>query len=324
MVPAMKFGAFVPQGWRMDLVGVPADRQWKTILDTARRIEQAGYDSVWVYDHFHTVPEATRQPTFEAWTLMAALATATERVRLGQMCTCNSYRPPSYLAKVASTVDVISGGRVEFAIGAGWYEEEYRAYGYEFPKPAVRIAQLEEAVRLIKKMWTEDEATFSGEYYSIDGAINRPRPLQEPHPPVWIAGGGPKLTLRVVAEHADYSNYAGGIDTFREKGAFLDRHCEAIGRDPAEMGRTVHLLIVVAEGRRDLDRAVERAAAQSVRSARRYRENPMTIAGTPPEVIDQLGEFALSGCAHVIGYFPDTVWGEGLELFASEVMPHLR
>ena len=126
----MQFGAFVPQGWKMDLVGVPEAEQWPAMLDVARRIEAAGYDTVWVYDHFHTVPEASQEPTFECWTVMAALAAATERVRLGQMCTCNSYRQPSYMAKVASTVDVISGGRLEFAIGAGWYEEEYLAYGY--------------------------------------------------------------------------------------------------------------------------------------------------------------------------------------------------
>jgi hypothetical protein len=130
----MQFGAFVPQGWRMDLVGVPLEEQWPTMRDVGNRMEALGYDSLWVYDHFHTVPDPTQESTFEAWTLMASFAVATDRVRLGQMCTCNSYRPPSYLAKVASTVDVMSGGRLEFAIGAGWYEEEYLAYGYDFPK----------------------------------------------------------------------------------------------------------------------------------------------------------------------------------------------
>ena len=140
----MRFGCFIPQGWRLDLVGIGSEQQWPTMRSVARTIEDSGYESLWVYDHFHTVPVATQEVTYEAWTLMAALAAATETVRLGQMCTCNSYRPPSYLAKAAATIDVISGGRVEMGIGAGWYEGEYNGYGYEFPKASVRIGMLRE------------------------------------------------------------------------------------------------------------------------------------------------------------------------------------
>jgi F420-dependent oxidoreductase-like protein len=320
----MQFGAFVPQGWRMDLVGVPEAEQWPTMLEVARRIEDGGYDTAWVYDHFHTVPEPTQEPTFECWTVMAALAEATERVRLGQMCTCNSYRPPSYMAKVASTVDVISGGRLEFAIGAGWYEHEYLAYGYEFPKPSVRIGQLDEAVQIIKKMWTEDEATFEGKHFSVKGAINRPRPLQDPHPPMWIAGSGPQLTLRVVAEQADYANYAGSIDSFRKNGKILDEHCEKIGRDSAEIGRTTHLEILVAGDDASLMKAAERAAGQRGRPVEKWLESSMTVAGTVEQVVETLGEFKDEGCAHVIGFFPDAVWGDSIDRFATEVMPALK
>jgi F420-dependent oxidoreductase-like protein len=308
----------------MDLVDVPVEEQWPAMVEVADRIERLGYDSLWVYDHFHTVPEATQESTFEAWTLMAALAVATERVRLGQMCTCNSYRPPSYLAKVSSTVDVISGGRLEFALGAGWYEEEYLAYGYDFPKPSVRIGQLDEAMHIIKAMWTQDEARFEGTHYRVDGAINRPQPMQQPHPPIWIAGGGEQLTLRVVAEHADYANYAGGIEVFKEKGPILDGHCEAIGRDPAEIGRTTHLVIVVASDEASLEPTVERAAVQGGRPVDKYTASSMTVVGTSSQVVEQLAEFKEAGCVHVIGYFPDTVWGDGLDVFAEEVMPHLR
>jgi len=320
----MQFGAFVPQGWKMDLIGVPEDGQWPAMLDVARRIEDAGYDTVWVYDHFHTVPEKSQEPTFECWTVMAALAAATQRLRLGQMCTCNSYRQPSYMAKVASTVDVISGGRLEFAIGAGWYEEEYLAYGYEFPEGSTRIRQLDEAVRIIKKMWTEDEATFEGKYYSVNGAINRPRPLQRPHPPLWIAGSGPQLTLKVVAEHADYANYAGSIERFRDNGKILDSHCEKIGRDPGEIGRTTHLEVVVADDQASLMKAAGRAAAQRGRTAEQWLESSLTLGGTTQQVIDALGEFKDEGCGHVIGYFPDAVWGDSIERLAKEVMPALR
>jgi F420-dependent oxidoreductase-like protein len=308
----------------MDLVGMPLEKQWATVLDVASRIETLGYDSLWVYDHFHTVPDPTQESTFEAWSLMAALAVATDRVRLGQMCTCNSYRPPSYLAKVASTVDVMSGGRLEFAIGAGWYEEEYLAYGYEFPRPSVRIGQLDEAMHIIKAMWIDDEASFEGKHYRIEGAINHPKPIQKPYPPVWIAGGGEQLTLRVVAEHADYSNYAGNIDTFRAKGEILDRHCEEIGRDPSEIGRTAHLIIVVASDETSLQSKLERAAAQGGRPADVYVRSPIVLAGTSEQVTERLAEFRDEGCVHVITYLPDTVWGDGLEVFAEEVVPHLR
>ncbi|OFW65979.1 MAG: hypothetical protein A2Z12_02110 [Actinobacteria bacterium RBG_16_68_21] len=320
----MKFGAFVPQGWRMDLVGVPVAEQWPTMLAAARRIEDLGYDTAWVYDHFHTVPDATQEPTYECWTLMAALAAATTRVRLGQMCTCNSYRNPAYMAKVASSVDVISGGRLEFAIGAGWYEEEYLAYGYRYPSDGVRLAQLDEAVQIIKKMWTEDEATFEGKHYSVRGAINRPKPLQEPHPPLWIAGGGERKTLRLVARYADLSNVAGTVETFRVKSRILDEHCAEIGRDPSEVGRTCHMFITVAESEAALRPVVERVAAQIGRGVDKFLASTQTVAGTNQQVIDRLGEYQDAGCSHVTGYFGDIVWGDSLEVFATEVMPALR
>ena len=146
----MRFGAFVPQGWRLDLAGLSPDEHWPTMLRVARTIEELGYQSLWVYDHFHTVPEPTQEVTYEAWTLMAALAATTDTIRLGQMCTCNTYRPPSYLAKVAASIDVISNGRLEMGIGAGWYEHEHDGYGYEFLAPAVRLGMLREGVEIMK------------------------------------------------------------------------------------------------------------------------------------------------------------------------------
>jgi F420-dependent oxidoreductase-like protein len=317
----MRFGAFVPQGWKMDLQGQRTDEQWSSIRAVARRIEREHYASLWVYDHFHTVPRPTQQPTYEAWTLMAALAAVTETVRLGQMCTCNGYRPPSYLAKVAANVDVISGGRLEFAIGAGWYEQEFNAYGYEFPKASVRIGQLRESVEIIKAMWTSDHASYHGTYYHVDGAINQPKSLQDPHPPIWIAGGGEKLTLRLVAEHADYANFHGNIDTFRHKSDILAGHCEAVGRDYDEIGRTYHPEVVVAENQADLDTVVARVAAQRGMSPDAYRAGQ--LIGTPDEVVERLAEYDEAGCAYVICYFGDAAWGDSIEVFAERVMPHL-
>lgn len=147
----MKIGAFIPQGWRMDLSGISLENQWETILQSADKIESLGYESIWVYDHFHTVPTPTQDPTYECWSLMAALSQRTSKVRLGQMCTCNSYRNPSYLTKVASTIDVMSGGRLEYAIGAGWYDQEYAAYGYSYPSAGIRLKMLEESLIIYKK-----------------------------------------------------------------------------------------------------------------------------------------------------------------------------
>jgi F420-dependent oxidoreductase-like protein len=237
----VRFGTFVPQGWKGDQTGIPVEDQWNRIREFAELIEGAGYDSIWVYDHFHTHPVVSQESTFDAWTLMAALAAATTRVRLGQMCTCALYRPPSLLAKMASNIDVISGGRLDVGIGAGWSKGEFEAYGYRFPSPGERLDMLEEAVQVILAMWTEDVATFIGKHYRVDGAINRPKPIQKPHPPLWVAGGGEKRTLRLVAQYGDFANFGDGIEIFRHKSEVLAAHCEAVGRPYEEIGRTEHL-----------------------------------------------------------------------------------
>src|SRR6476660_9389428 len=155
----MRFGLFVPQGWRHDLVGIEPADQWDVMKGLAQHADAGPWESIWVYDHFHTVPLPTDQATHEAWSLMAAFGAVTERVRLGQMCTCMSYRNPAYLAKVAATCDIVSGGRVEMGIGAGWYEHEWRAYGYGFPRAGERIKRLEEGVEIFRQMWTTSTAT---------------------------------------------------------------------------------------------------------------------------------------------------------------------
>lgn len=317
----MRFGGFIPQGWRMDLVGVAPDDHWSTMLDVAKRIESGSFESIWVYDHFHTVPDATQEPVYEAWTLMAALAAATSTARLGQMCTCNSYRPPSYLAKVAASIDSISGGRLEFAIGAGWYEEEYLAYGYPFPSGGTRIAQLEEGVEIIKAMWTQDAATYKGEHYEVAGAICQPKPLQDPHPPIWIAGGGEKKTLRVVAKHADYSNFGAEPKHFKHKSEVLAGHCEAIGRNYDDIGRTAIFHTIMGATEDELNAKVERFAAAAGRDTEWVWKS--YFIGTPDKVTARLGVLKDLGCVHVQVYFPDSAWGDSLDLFNAEVIPAL-
>ena len=227
----MKIGGFVPQGWRMDLNGIPLEQQWNTIVESAKKLENLNYESVWVYDHFHTVPKPTQDPTYECWTLMSALSQTTSKVRLGQMCTCNSYRNPAYLTKVASNIDVMSGGRLEYAIGAGWYDHEYKAYGYEYPSDGERLKMLEESLIIYKLMTTEETPEFQGKYYSISGAINQPKPIQKPYPPLWVCGGGEKVTLKLLAKYGDYGNWDVDVDGFKHKSEILKQHCEdQIGR----------------------------------------------------------------------------------------------
>ncbi|HEY2063955.1 MAG TPA: LLM class F420-dependent oxidoreductase, partial [Amycolatopsis sp.] len=248
----MRFGLFVPQGWRHDLVGIDPADHWTTMLDLARYADAGPYESIWVYDHFHTVPVPSDEATHEAWSLMAAYGAATSRVRLGQMCSCMGYRNPAYLAKVAATIDVISGGRVEMGIGGGWYEHEWRAYGYGFPSAGDRLGQLDEGVQIMRQLWTEGKATLDGKHYQVDGAISRPLPLQEGGIPLWIAGGGEKKTLRIAAQYAQYTNFDGTPETFKRKSDVLEQHCRDLGRDFGEITRTANYNVVIGETEKDV------------------------------------------------------------------------
>ncbi len=325
----MRFGAFVPQGWRLDLVGISETDHWETMRSVAGTIEAAGYESLWVYDHFHTVPVPTQEVTYEAWTLMAALATVTSTVRLGQMCTCNSYRPPSYLAKVAASIDAISGGRVEMGIGAGWYEHEYDGYGYPFPKPSVRIGMLREGVEIMQRMWTEDEVTYDGEYYTLKGAICRPRPVQQPHIPFWVAGGGEKLTLNVAARYAAYTNFGQSLEEFVHKSEVLRGHCAEVGRDFDSIVRSTNFNTVCEE----TEPAVEDRLAWIRDHYRPFVSEDRLdgieamyrgMAGTPEQLVAKLRSRAEAGTGYAIMYFAEAAHDTtGLELFAREVIPAL-
>jgi F420-dependent oxidoreductase-like protein len=318
----MRFGTFVPQGWKMDLVGVPLEGQWDLITETASTIEDLGYDSIWVYDHFHTHPVPSQESVFEAWTLMAALAATTSRVRLGQMCTCVAYRNPALLAKIAVSVDAIAKGRLDVGIGAGWSVGEFKGYGYDYPSDKVRLDMLEEAVQVMKAMWTSDVAHFSGEHYRLDGAITHPKPMQDPHPPLWIAGGGEKRTLRIVAEHGDFANFSGDIDTYRHKSKVLAGHCEAVGRDFDEIGRSVHQMTIIGRDDADLARKLEVAGERRNCTGAEFAEEHFAV--TVDQAVDMLGEYQAEGCSDMILYFYDMGRYDSQELFATEVMPQLR
>ena len=327
----MRFGLFIPQGWRLDLAGLAPADHWRTMLEVARTAESGPFESIWVYDHFHTVPVPTDEATHEAWTLMAAFAAATERVRLGQMCTCMGYRDPAYLAKVAATADLISGGRVEMGIGAGWYEHEWRAYGYGFPSAGERIRQLDEGVQIMRQLWTEGSATFSGKHYQVDGAICRPLPLQEGGIPLWIAGGGERKTLRIAAQYAAYTNFDGSAEGFAHKSEVLAEHCREVGRDYTEIVRSANYNIVIGETEKEVqDRlAWIRAhyepllpADELERTCDNIAKGPMV--GTPEQITERLAALGELGMSYAIFYFPEAAYDRtGIELFAKQVAPEL-
>ena len=248
---------------------------------------------------------------------MAALSQVTEKVRIGQMCTCNSYRNPAYLTKVASTIDSMSGGRLEFAIGAGWYDQEYKAYGYEYPSAGVRLKMLEEALQIYIAMNTEDKASFEGEYYSITNAINQPKPLQKPYPPLWVCGGGEKVTLKLLAKYGDYGNWDVDINGFIHKSEILKEHCEQQNREYSEIKKTLHTNVIIGENQKDLDNKINKITEVSGIPKEMYINKP--LVGTVDEVFDTIDEFKSIECAYIIAYVPDIVWGNSLEILSQKI-----
>jgi F420-dependent oxidoreductase-like protein len=318
---AVKFGVFVPQGWKMDLVGI-ADpvEQYEAMTRAARAADEAGLGSVWVYDHFHTVPVPTDETTFEAWTITAGLVRDTKRVKVGQMVTCNGYRNPALLAKMASTVDVMSHGRLICGLGAGWYEHEWRAYGYGFPDIPVRMAMFREACEIVSRMWTEDRPKFEGKYYTIDGPINVPKGARKPHPELWLGGGGEKVTLKLVAKWADGCNFGGGNpDTIRHKVEVLHRHCEALGRDPGEIAVSTSLedIHLLAPGE-DPEKVAQWTNGQY--SLETYRKRFTVL--TADQLADKIEQITQAGANYVLIYLAGLAQNQDMiHRFAQEVMP---
>ncbi|HEY5873955.1 MAG TPA: LLM class F420-dependent oxidoreductase [Ilumatobacteraceae bacterium] len=321
MTPEIIFGAFVPQGWKMELASIDgASQKWAKTVEIALLAEELGYDSVWVYDHFHNVPRPAHEAVFECWTTIAAISQRTSRIRLGQMVGCNSYRNPALLAKITSTVDVISGGRLDWGIGAGWYENEYRSYGYDFPEPKDRIGMLRETVEIVKSMWSEPETTYRGRHYEVIRANCDPKPLQSPHPPIWIGGGGEQLTLRVVARHADCSNFGGNPDEFARKCEVLKSHCASVGRDYDEIRKTWSPEVFV----RETEAEIVAAGSLSVRSEPFDTWRAGNLVGTPEQVAEKIRSYVALGCTGFIPWNVDYPDLQTLELVAKHVIPEFR
>ncbi|MBO0784109.1 MAG: LLM class F420-dependent oxidoreductase [Ktedonobacteraceae bacterium] len=310
----LQFGILLPQGWTMDLAQIKDPAQaYETMTQIAQTAEEVGFTSAWLVDHFHTIPHPSQEVTFECWTSTAALARDTKTIRIGQMVTCNSYRHPALLAKMASTVDILSHGRLSVGIGAGWYEHEYHAYGYTYPDAPQRLRQLREAVQVIHKMWSDEEAYFEGKYYQVHGAINQPKGVQLPHIPLLIGGGGEQVTLKLVAQYADACNVGNDPATVQQKLAVLKQHCERVGRDYESIHRTTSAICLLAD-------SDEQALAllPADRKTRLGNTLQTALIGSPETIRQRLTAYAAAGVQELVLRFVDGTSPETIRRFAKE------
>ncbi len=305
---------------------------YPTALKIATEAEKLGFDGLFMCDHLRPRIEGGIRPDvdiLDTWTTLPALAAKTERIQLGTLCTCASFRSPSLLAKMAATLDAISNGRLVFGIGAGWYQPEYEAYGYEFPSNRERIQRLSEAVKIIKKMWSEERPTYHGKYHQIDQALSHPKPIQKPHPPIWIGGSGEKLLLRVVAEEADACNFLMmSPEEYRAKVRVLEEHCRDVGRNLDEIKRTLYTGGIIARDEKSLPSKViahygrtRKAGESDAELVRRNRERTGRMIGTADDWTRKIREFQRLGVSYFIWYLPDLRELESLRILAESVLP---
>lgn len=304
----------------------PSDTSYAARRDYWREAERLGYDWATVSDHLMTNPvfgASETDPWHEAWTMLAALAEATSRIRIGTLVTSVGFRHPAVLAKMAATLDVILGGRLEFGIGAGYLETEYQMYGLPFPPAASRLAQLDEALRICKLLWTQERADFTGEHFSLSGAVCSPKPVQRPHPPIWLGGMGEKKTLRLVAEHADgWNAFPLPVAMLQQKLDALRGHCEAVGRDMRTIQLQLGSNIVVRADADQVEREVAAFARERQTPLERARD--MLVAGTPEEVTARLNPYLDLGFDTFLLLERTPLDYQTLHLFMSEVAPRLR
>jgi F420-dependent oxidoreductase-like protein len=311
MTRPVRFGALLRQ----------ADNQWSSIAAAARICDDLGFHSIHFIDHLLAIPDPAGD-ILESWTTMTACAAITRRVRLGATVLCNSFRSPALLAKMAATLDVISDGRFELGIGAGWHEPEYHAYGFDFPGAGVRIEQLAEAIQIVKRLWAGERFDFDGRHYRLRGAVCRPRPVQSPRPPIMIGGAGERKMLRLVAEEADVWNAsAGNYAQLDRKISALREHCRAVGRDVASLELSLQDLVVIAPTRA--------ALAAPLADARRRLSffgdvDAIATIGTPEECVDTLRRKVAQGITHFICLFTDGGQPETVRLFGERVLPAFR
>jgi F420-dependent oxidoreductase-like protein len=316
MLNTIKFGVFLPfYAFRTEK---RASHLFNRLQNVALECERLGYDSVWLDDHMML----NNMPILECWTTLSALSRTTEKIRLGTMVTCNSFRNPALLAKMAATLDNISNGRLELGIGAGVQKSEHNAYGFSYSSPKVRIERMGEAVAIIKKMWTEEKVNYTGKHYRIIDAVCEPKPVQKPHPPIIIGGGGEKLTVKVIAQHADRYDwgYIPSLEQYRRKLKVLQKHCEAVGRslDEIEMACWPAGQIFIGE---DIDEMVSQWVPKSV-SFKDFMQT--SFVGTPEDCMKLLQPYANLGVTQFMLFFGNLSSIDGLRLFAEKVVQKMK
>lgn len=302
----IKFGVFLP------FYAFKIADYYPQLKNIVLECERLGYDSIWLDDHL-MYNDAT---ILECWTTLSALAAATSKIRLGTMVTCNAHHNPALLAKAAATLDVISNGRLEFGIGAGVQEDEHLAYGFGFPRPAVRVAELEEALEVIRRLWTYPKASYQGKYYTLKDAVCEPKPGQKPHPPIVVGGSGEKLTLKVAAKYADRFDwgYLPSLEAYRHKLLVLQRYCEAVGRDFSEIEHSCWPSgqILVAADEKELAQKIAKYKPDGT-TLEEFKQ--YTLVGTAEDCIKGFQVYVDLGVTYFILYFADLPSVDGLRLF---------
>jgi F420-dependent oxidoreductase-like protein len=300
----------------------PQNTTWPELRDTWKLVDSLGYDTAWVFDHFFAILSDPSGPCFEGWIALTALAAASSRVQAGVLVTGNTYRNPAVLAKMGATLDHTSGGRLIMGIGGAWFEQEHNAYGIPFYTTAERIRRLDEAAEIIKRLWSEKQVTFDGQYYQLKDAYCEPKPLQQPRPPIMIGGSGEKLMLRVVAKHADQWNTFGSPGVFSHKIDVLKEHCSAVGRSFEEIEVSWAGACLITDSREEKDALLERWASAFGITPEQYEHG--ALVGSPAEVRDRIAEFIDVGVTHFIPIANAPFNQESLRRFAEEVIPAFR
>lgn len=309
----IQFGVVVPQGWSYDFPPLDKDRrerdefiaikQYEYSKDIAEAIDKySTIDSIYTYDHFLPYYAPKNETNFfDCFILLSAIAAITDRVKIGQVVTCSSYRNPALLAKMLSTLDIISEGRIELGIGAGWHKEEYRQYGYDFPPAPIRIEQLDEAITIVKSMWTEGRATFRGKYYSINGAICNPKPVQKPHPVIMVGGEGERYLLKIAAKHADrYNHPCGAVETLKRKISILKEYCISIGRDHNDIEYSILATCLVRETEEELKDVMKQRGKQPYGIQQVRAAEYTSLIGTPERIRRVINRYVDIGLTHFV------------------------
>jgi F420-dependent oxidoreductase-like protein len=301
----------------------PQHVTYPELLSVWQCVEREGFDHAWTFDHFIPIFSNPLGPCMEGWTTLTALMAQVPRLRGGTLVTGNSYRHPALLANMAATLDVITGGRVEMGIGAGWWEMEYRAYGFDYPPVAERIRALDESVQTMKGLWSEPRYSFAGKHYTITDALCEPKPVQKPHIPIWIGGAGPKLTLKVVANRADgWNTFLMPREDYQILLGALERHCAKAARDPATIRKSLAASLVIDTNPARLDAKLAAVARQRSTTPEQLRTR--ALVGTPDDIASQVLGLAEQGVDHVILGVRAPYPEDDLALFAREVIPRVR